>query len=119
VCGRGFELLESIEGRATDVVMTPSGNRLIVHFFTGILELFDEIDSFQVVQDEISSLTLRVKPGRDYSPSAIQRAVAMLQERGASDLDIRVELVDEIPLSAGGKCRFVVSTVGREPSRRA
>ena len=52
-CGRNFSLLKSIQGRNTDVVLTPGGNRLIVHFFTGILEHFPEIDSFQVVQDDI------------------------------------------------------------------
>ncbi len=116
-CGRGLELLESVEGRETDVVITPSGNRLIVHFFTGILELFDEIDSFQVVQDEIESLTLRLKPGRGFSESVTERAVALLRERGARDVDIRVEVVDEIPLPPSGKRRFVVSAVGAARSR--
>jgi phenylacetate-CoA ligase len=48
-CGRGFPLMESIRGRDADVIITPAGNRLIVHFFTGVLEHFQEIDSFQVI----------------------------------------------------------------------
>ncbi len=42
--------MQSIQGRSADIVTTPSGNRLIVHFFTGVLEHFSEVDSFQVVQ---------------------------------------------------------------------
>ncbi|MBK8023622.1 MAG: phenylacetate--CoA ligase family protein [Chloroflexi bacterium] len=66
-CGRGFEVLESLQGRDTDVIVTPSGNRLIVHFFTGILEYFPEVDTFQVIQDEPGVVRLLVVPAQGYN----------------------------------------------------
>ena len=51
-CGRGLEIMLSIDGRETDVVVTPNGNRLIVHFFTGIFEYYQSIDTFKVIQKE-------------------------------------------------------------------
>jgi phenylacetate-CoA ligase len=110
-CGRGFSLMESIQGRDTDIVLTPGGNRLIVHFFTGILEYFPEINNFQVVQEDLVTLTLRVVPANGYSQSTAKRIITRLKEKGANDLEINVEEVTEIPLSSGGKRRFVISHV--------
>jgi phenylacetate-CoA ligase len=122
-CGRGYEVMDSIQGRDTDVVLTPSGNRLIVHFFTGILEYFPEIKSFQVVQEEIDRIVLRLIPGNGFSQDIAISAVSMLRERGAEDLKIEVDVVSEIPLPTSGKRRFVVSKVSKplvgEPDQRA
>lgn len=109
-CGRGLSIMERIEGRDTDIILTPSGNRLIVHFFTGVLEYFHEIDTFQVVQDRMGAMTLRIVPAPGFGPEVIERAVHQLKEKGA-DLDIRVELVNTIPLLANGKRRFIVNTM--------
>lgn len=106
--GRGFEVLESIQGRDTDVVVTPSGNRLIVHFFTGILEYYSQIDSFQVTQDAPDTITLRVVPRADFTDEIARSAIEHLKNHGA-DLTINLEVVDEIPLTSGGKRRFVIN----------
>jgi phenylacetate-CoA ligase len=109
-CGRGFAAIagmESIQGRDTDVVITPSGNRLIVHFFTGILNHFPEIDSFQVVQEDSRSILVRVVPDVGYSAEIPPRIVAALREKGA-DLEIEVDTVDDIPAAPSGKRRFVI-----------
>jgi phenylacetate-coenzyme A ligase PaaK-like adenylate-forming protein len=112
-CGRGYDVMGSIQGRDTDIVITPSGNRLIVHFFTGVLEHFPEIDSFQVVQEELGSIVLRLMPAKGFSKEAAARIVSNLQEKGASDIAIKVEVVTEIPLPASRKRRFVVSSVAK------
>lgn len=111
VCGRSFDVMQSIEGRTTDVVKTPSGNRLIVHFFTGILDKFEEIHSFQVVQKELSAALIRVATpdGGPLSAVAVQRIKSALQRRGMSDMRIDIEQVAEIPVSPSGKRRFIIS----------
>ena len=113
-CGRGFELMRRIEGRETDIVLTPGGNRLIVHFFTGILEKFGQIQSFQVVQEEIESITLRVVPGVGYSPEISRQVVEDLRSHGAGELRIHVEEVRDIPLAPSQKRRFVVSRLRKD-----
>ncbi len=108
-CGRGFGRLDSVLGRETDVVVTPEGNRLIVHFFTGILEHFSEIESFQVVQEEPSSILLRIVPEEGYSAATAEAVRKELRDRGAGGLRIEIECVKEIPLAETGKRRFVIS----------
>jgi phenylacetate-CoA ligase len=114
-CGRGFEVMEAIQGRDTDVVITPSGNRLIVHFFTGVLEHFDEVASFQVVQSDFRSLGLRLVTTNRHAQNGdlTRRIVGQLREKGLLDMDIHVEMVDEIPAAPSGKRRFVVSHVNK------
>ena len=112
-CGRGFEIMESVEGRETDVVLTPSGNRLIVHFFTGVLEFFPEIASFQVVQESPGAMLLRIVPRGSFHEENASRIVQALKDRGAHDLDINVQLVESIPVAATGKRRFVIGKLAQ------
>lgn len=113
-CGRGYDRLRSIEGRDTDFIVTPDGNRLIVHFFTGILEHFPEIDCFQVVQEELGSMRLRIVPKGGFSSECARRIIDTLIEHGATGIQIDLELVEEIPVVASGKRRFVISSIAKE-----
>jgi phenylacetate-CoA ligase len=107
-CGRGFFTMESIQGRDTDVVVTRSGNRLIVHFFTGILNHFTEIASFQVVQESADAILVRVVPSTTFSEQTVDKIVSALREHGA-DLEIEVEMVKAIPVPVTGKIRLVIN----------
>jgi phenylacetate-CoA ligase len=110
-CGRGFDLMHSIQGRDTDVVFTPDGNKLIVHFFTGVLEHFDEIDSFQVLQNSLESILIRVVLNTKLTKELEHKVVRALQAKGATGLRIDVETVSDIPIAPTGKRRFIISNV--------
>jgi phenylacetate-CoA ligase len=109
-CGRGFEMMKSVQGRVTDIVITPDGNRLIVQFFVGVLEHFSEIDSFQVIQEKIDSMLIRIVPSKQFSKDLENKIVTSLQEKGAR-LHIDIELVKDIPVATSGKRRFIISNV--------
>ncbi len=111
-CGRGFQTLESIEGRDAEIVTTPAGNRLIVHFFTGIFEHVPEVAEFQVRQTAADAMTIRIVPGKGFSPETIRHLQRRFQELGAADMKTEFDLVDSIPLTPGGKRRFVVREKG-------
>jgi len=112
-CGRQWRTMFAIAGRDTDHILTPGGNRLIVHFFTGILEHFDGIESFQATQETLETMHLRIVPNRKFRREDVDRVREALRERGA-DLTIEIELVDEIPLPLSGKRRFVTSSLKRQ-----
>lgn len=110
-CGRGFDTMAGIQGRDTDIILTPSGNRLIAHYFTGILEHFPEIDSFQVLQENIESIVLRICPSQKLEKDKISEIITALKSKGADDLRIEIDLVNSIPLPPSGKRRFIISTL--------
>lgn len=111
-CGRHWRTMQSIQGRDTDHILTPGGNRLIVHFFTGILEHFEGIESFQATQDCLEEMHLRIVPKGPFGDADLAQVREALRERGA-DLIIHIELVKEIPLPPSGKRRFVTSHLRR------
>lgn len=108
-CGRGFELLAKVEGRDTDVVVTPRGNRLIVHFFTGIFEYYKSIDTFKVVQEERDRITVFLVPRADFLPEHWESLKAEILAKGDPEMKIDVKIVGVIPLEKSNKRRFVVS----------
>lgn len=114
-CGRGFQTMGAVRGRETDNVITPTGNRLIVHFFTGIFEHFSEIDSFQVIQETAQELRLLIKT-ESPDKSSLEAAVKeVLRQKGLNGMKLQVEFVAEIPLKAG-KRRFVINKAFAQPS---
>jgi phenylacetate-CoA ligase len=110
-CGRGFDVMEDIDGRSSDVIITPEGNRLIIHFFTGVIEHYDDIRQFQVVQDDVDELLLRIVPNEGYSTATESRLIHDLEKHGIQGMRIRIERAAEIPISATGKRKFVISTL--------
>jgi phenylacetate-CoA ligase len=113
-CGRGFRLMQSIEGRTTDIVSTPNGNRLIVHFFTGLFEYARSIDTFQVIQERPDRITVRIVPRGAFDAVEWRELERQIHEKGDPDLGVDLEVVAEIPTHCGNKRRFVVSKLGAE-----
>jgi phenylacetate-CoA ligase len=115
-CGRGFLTMESIQGRDTDIIITPGGNRLIVHFFTGIIEHFKQVAQFQIRQTKHDLLTIYIVPGHDYSDQVGEKVIMTLKEKGA-DISMKIELMDVIPSLPSGKRRFVINEIASRVSK--
>lgn len=110
-CGRGFMLMESIEGRDSDIIITPSGKRLIVHFFTGIFEYSTSIDTFQVVQEKKDEILVKIVPKKHFKLTDWENIKREIKEKGDPDLKIRMQIVKQIKLEKSNKRRFVISNL--------
>jgi phenylacetate-CoA ligase len=115
-CGRGFGTMTGLQGRISDCVLTPAGNRLAVHVFTTAFRDFRKIDAFQVVQETKDSLHVYVVPMPDFTPETSQSIVQALRRYGVMGMEIAVECVSEIPPTPGGKRRFVINRLLESPS---
>lgn len=113
-CGRHWPMLQGVDGRSTDVVLTPRGNRLIVHFFTGLFEYARTIQSFQVIQERIDSITVKVVPNGTFDEAEWAGLLRQIAQLGDPDLRVQLELVKEIPLEKSNKRRFVISRLDRK-----
>jgi phenylacetate-CoA ligase len=110
-CGRQLRTLSPIQGRCTDIVTTPGGDRLIVHFFTQIFEMIPEIAQFQVRQTEPSGITILYVPARGFHPGILSGIQNEIQQNCRHSLKIEFQSVGEIPLEKSNKRRFVISTI--------
>jgi phenylacetate-CoA ligase len=113
-CGRSLPIgIESIGGRACDVVSVPGGGVLLPQFFfIGAFKLLERVKGYQVVQDAPDRITVRLveEPGCDRH--ACERAVTdeiVRATRGALDVD--VAWVEQLELSGLGKVRPVISRI--------
>lgn len=105
-CGRGYPTIAEVVGRSADMITTPTGNRLIVHFFTAVLEHFREVESFQVAKVGHGEAEVRVC-GEAVSGPVMERITAGLSAK-APDMAWRVLRTDALAVTAEGKRRFVV-----------
>jgi len=108
-CGRHLPLLEKIIGRDTDLVYTPKGKTLIVHFFTGILEHIEEIRQFQVVQHTIDDIEIRVIPAENFTTDCFENIKREILSKANEKFNLRFSSVSKIDPSPSGKPQIVVS----------
>lgn len=110
-CGRGLPLMDKIEGRDTDIISTPTGKYLIVHFFTALFEYIEGVDQFQVVQNKIDKITIKIVKNSAFTQDDLDHIENTIQTNAGEDVSINVEFVKSIPVSQSGKRRFVISNV--------
>ena len=106
-----FPLLERVVGRNTDIVKTPDGRTLIVHTFTGIFEFYPEIKQFQVLQNELESITIRYIPTKDFTPAILVALELKFRDRTKSSISIIWEAVEKIEASKSGKPQLIVNNL--------
>lgn len=106
-----FPLLERVVGRNTDLVKTQDGKTLIVHTFTGIFEFYPEIKQFQVVQNELESITILYIPTKDFTPAILEAIEVKFRDRTKSSISIIWEAVEKIEASKSGKPQLIVNNL--------
>jgi phenylacetate-CoA ligase len=109
-CGRGLPRLARVEGRRTDFLVTPSGKLMHALAVIYVLREVPGVREFQVVQEALDHIRVRVVPQGELSAGArtsIAGRIGALFEGGAR---IEVEIADSVT-SASGKHRYVISHV--------
>lgn len=110
-CGRAHETLEAVNGRACDVVRTPVGTTLLPQFFfIGAFKALAGVDRYQVVQDRLDHLTVKLVAAAGCDRRRCEGSLADELDRASrGSLAVDFEWVPEIPLAGRGKPRPVVS----------
>ena len=108
-----FPLFQKIIGRDTDIVITPKGNKMIVHFFTAIIEHIPQIKQFRVVQKNKEGITIEYIP--DDECEFDERVLFNIKDKIHAALNEQIEIqftqVASIPNSPSGKPQLIVSTI--------
>ncbi|PKL55147.1 MAG: CoF synthetase, partial [Methanomicrobiales archaeon HGW-Methanomicrobiales-6] len=107
-CGRNYPLLERVEGRVQDFIVTGKGE-----FLPGIAmnidtDAFDNVKQFQFYQEKVGEVVLNIVRKSAFSQHDAEYLYREVSRSCGDDVTITIRYVDNIPLTARGKYRYFV-----------
>lgn len=111
-CKRAMPVIKEIAGRVEDVVIGNDGREMVR--FHGVFNGLSTVAQAQVIQNTIGEILIKIVP---VSSSVSDEEKQLMRDRIISqlgDMKITFEEVNNIPLTANGKFKAVVSTVKRK-----
>lgn len=110
-CGRCFPIIESIHGRAYDVIELPSGKKVhpeaVIYVFEGLQSRTKAFNQFQAIQESKSRIVVRIIPNSGWSDEVKSMLVDELKRDISNNVDFDVQIVSEIKREKSGKLRLV------------
>jgi phenylacetate-CoA ligase len=114
-CDRMLPVLQCVEGRSDDLVVTEDGRQVgrLDPVFKGGLPILEA----QIVQESVTRFRIRYVPASDFSPAVEDKLRERLQDR-VGPVEVSFESMARVPREAFGKFRAVVSHVapGAKPA---
>jgi phenylacetate-CoA ligase len=113
-CGRGLPLLGPVQGRVTDFLVAPDGR--VMHALAAIYVMREiaPVKEFQIIQEDLDRLHVRVVPEADYSRDTGAAIVEGFRGLFGPDISVAIDLVGAIECAPSGKFRYVISRVADE-----
>ncbi len=111
-CGRKHLRIKKILGRDNDVLIMGAGRRFIVHNFTGFFQIDSSqlnrsVDQFQVVKKKDGTVLFRLVVNNKFNKSVENYIRIFWKEE--FETSVSIEIVNNIPLTASGKRRFILN----------
>lgn len=110
-CGRGLPLMKKVVGRQLDTLDTPDGRKIPGEFFPHLIKEFPAVRRFQVVQENPEVITLKLVVDGGLTLADREHLLGEVRKCAGTQVDIRLQLVDDIPLTNAGKLKVVVHAV--------
>ncbi|NLK50023.1 MAG: phenylacetate--CoA ligase family protein [Candidatus Cloacimonetes bacterium] len=109
-CGIKLPVLDKIVGRVSDVFYLPNGrvlNGLSIPFEAWT----DKLSKFQVIHEKPLLIVIKLVVTPAFTAKNEQDILDLLKHNAGEGIAIEVQIVDDIPLSAAGKHKYVISKV--------
>lgn len=114
ICGRTLSQIKISGGRAVEFIVTKSGKWVVGYSFIYIARAVKGIVKFQVVQENIGTISIRLVVNDQFPSNGIDQVKSKAAQRLDGDDRIDIELVDDIKPARSGKYRPVISKVAEE-----
>lgn len=112
-CGRKLKILEKIQGRANDMLKTPSGRLIHPAIMNHIFRNIEGIREFQVIQKNIDYLVVNVARDGGYA-QGLEEAIQEKITEYFGKIAIQVNFVNAVAPEKNGKFRYVISELAKE-----
>jgi phenylacetate-CoA ligase len=107
-CGRALPLMDLTQARRSELFPTRDGREARV---TGVWSLFGAkgMRQFQIVQKSLDLVVVRIVRDGEPDQAKLEAVETTLKELLGSNVEVRFEFPDEIPVSKLGKHRYLIS----------
>lgn len=110
-CGRGLPLIQGVEGRVSDFIVTRDGKIIHGEYFTHLFYGEEGVQQFQLIQESVNNIIINLVPTQKYSEQRIENIKKQIHDYLGCDVQIETRKVQEIPKTFSGKYRFTISKV--------
>lgn len=107
-CGRGSKLLKEVRGRTADFLLTPEGKYVHGYFLLYCVEDGKGIKEFQVVQEKIDKLVIKIVPEKEFNEAQLD-AIREVIRKKSNGWEVEFRYVDKIKRTQAGKYKLVRS----------
>lgn len=106
-CRSQFPIVEKIEWRATDYILSPTHGKVNLGNISNSTKDINGIINFQVIQKELAHVSILVTATKYFTNSQKKKVPTALKERFGPKMSISLKVLDEIPTEKSGKFRIV------------
>ncbi|MBU6997155.1 MAG: phenylacetate--CoA ligase family protein [Theionarchaea archaeon] len=113
-CGRGYPMMQILEGRLGDLFILPNGREIPpLRVFKTRLILDSNVAAkrYQIIQEDYDHFIIRVVPTSNFTKAIAQQLREQLVEDLQYPVNVEIDEVDEIPLIDDRKLRVNISRV--------
>lgn len=110
-CGRHMLRIEDITTKAEDIVVTPEGKMISASVLTHPFKMVNGITMSQIIQEQPNHITLKLVTDERYNKDEENSLLKNFRYRVGDKIDIKIEIVTDIPRTKSGKYRWVISKV--------
>lgn len=111
-CDCAFPTMGPIQGRMVDRIKRADGGVISPYEFTCSLERVPGVAQYQVCQEDLEKVTVRLVPGQGFAePAAIREMLAHCRDILGDGVNVTVQVVDAIPREPSGKFRVIRSEI--------
>lgn len=110
-CGSFFPLVDKIEGRSTDYILSPTHGKVNLGNISNSTKDVIGIIQFQVIQQELNHVKVLVVATTEFTLAEKNKFKISLTERFGTQIAIDLQVVDEIAKEKSGKFRLVKNLI--------
>jgi phenylacetate-CoA ligase len=109
-CGREYQLLERVDGRLQDFIITRDHHKitLTAFIFAQHFAAFSRIKQMQIIQERPGAIKVRISRLPEYARPDEDELRRVMLSTVKGQLEIGFEYVDKIEKTSGGKHQFLI-----------
>lgn len=110
-CARGLPIIKSLEGRTSDMLVSPSGKKVHSLLLAYIMKDFKGVRQFKIIQEDKNKLFIKFSRENDATQIDTQSIADRIRQIMGEDLAISFEISNEMLQDNSRKLRYVTSYI--------